>query len=105
MLGIPPWTPFNIMKEEVAARSRLPEEMDALYRRVNQYQRGAAVDFNADMSDISNTALERNRVYILSVWDIKPAGGTWKVPVMIPGTGVKQPVKDIRVVISHRIEE
>lgn len=75
MIGIPSWAPFRIMKEGVAARSRLLEEMDALYRRIDQYQKGAAVDFDADMSDISNTALERNRVYDRKGWSFRERGG------------------------------
>ncbi|KAH7152842.1 putative cytochrome P450 [Dactylonectria macrodidyma] len=40
---------------------------------------------------------------IISLWDIKPVGGIWKLPAMIPGTGVKKPVKDIRVQIERRV--
>jgi hypothetical protein len=40
---------------------------------------------------------------IVSLWDIEPADGqVWKLPGMVPGTGVKRPVKDIRVRISRR---
>ncbi|KAM0078191.1 hypothetical protein ACKRZS_009715 [Fusarium odoratissimum] len=39
---------------------------------------------------------------VVSLWDISPAEGEWKLPAMIPGTGVKRPVSDIRVVISRR---
>ncbi|PGH14187.1 hypothetical protein AJ79_03160 [Helicocarpus griseus UAMH5409] len=39
---------------------------------------------------------------IICLWDIEPASGTWKLPSMVPGTGVKKPVKDIRVVIKRR---
>ncbi|KAF2719017.1 putative cytochrome P450 [Polychaeton citri CBS 116435] len=40
---------------------------------------------------------------IISLWDIGPADGAWKLPTMIPGTGVKKPIKDIRVVVSRRM--
>lgn len=40
---------------------------------------------------------------IISLWDISPTDGEWKLPAMIPGTGVKKPVKDIRVVIQRRV--
>ncbi|KAK3380726.1 putative cytochrome P450 [Lasiosphaeria ovina] len=40
---------------------------------------------------------------IIALWDINPVGGTWKVPTMMPGTGVKKPVEDVRVVISRRV--
>lgn len=75
MIGVPPWTPFKIIKDGVAARSRLLSEMDALYRRIDQYQRGDAVDFGADMSDISKTALERNEVYDQKNWSFQERGG------------------------------
>ncbi|KAF4995175.1 hypothetical protein FGRMN_5313 [Fusarium graminum] len=39
---------------------------------------------------------------VISLWDITPAAGEWELPAMIPGTGVKKPVKDIRVVIQRR---
>ena len=40
---------------------------------------------------------------IISLWDIEPAAGPWKLPAMIAGTGVKKPVQDIRVVIKRRV--
>jgi hypothetical protein len=40
---------------------------------------------------------------VISLWDISPADGEWKLPAMIPGTGVKKPVQDIRVVIQRRV--
>ncbi|KAM5354259.1 hypothetical protein ACJ41O_000909 [Fusarium nematophilum] len=39
---------------------------------------------------------------ILALWDVGPAYGAWELPGMMPGAGVKRPVKDIRVVISRR---
>lgn len=39
---------------------------------------------------------------LISLWDISPVSGSWNLPAMIPGTGVKKPVKDIRVSISRR---
>ncbi|KAI9669436.1 MAG: hypothetical protein M1831_000473 [Alyxoria varia] len=74
MIGIPPWAPFKIMKEGVAARSRLAAQMDALYRRIDQYQWGRPVDFDADMSDISNTALDRNKIYSREQWSSRHRG-------------------------------
>lgn len=38
---------------------------------------------------------------IIRLWGIGPASGTWDLPAMLPGTGVKNPVKDIRVVITR----
>lgn len=63
------------MKDGVAARSRLLDEMDSLYRRIDQYQRGVPVDFDADMSGISNTALERHAVYVKKGWSFRERGG------------------------------
>ncbi|KAK1072595.1 hypothetical protein LTR74_002386 [Friedmanniomyces endolithicus] len=40
---------------------------------------------------------------IISLWDISPASGTWKIPAMIPGTGVKKPLTEMRVVITRRV--
>lgn len=63
MLGLPTWTPLKMMRDGLAARSRLVDAFTALYRRVSQYQNGDAVDFGADMSDVGAFTLERNRVY------------------------------------------
>ena len=40
MIGIPTWAPLRIVKEGVTARSRLLDQMDALYRRIDQHHRG-----------------------------------------------------------------
>lgn len=39
---------------------------------------------------------------VISLWDLEPAEGSWRIPTMIPGTAVKKPVKDIRVKITRR---
>lgn len=74
LIGVPPWAPLKIMKEGLAARSRLANEMEALYRRIDQYQKSEPVDFGADMSDISNTALDRNKVYTQENWSFRHRG-------------------------------
>ncbi len=71
MVGIPSWAPIQMMKEGLAARSRLADAMAALYRRIGQYQRGEQVDFGADMSDISDVALGRHQVYEKENWPIR----------------------------------
>lgn len=71
IIGIPKWAPFKKMKEGLAARARLNDQMEALYQRIDQYQRGEAVDFGADLSDIGKTALERNTVYEKENWSIR----------------------------------
>ena len=74
MIGIPPWAPFQNMKEGLATRSRLVDKMEGLYRRIDQHQRGEPVDFGADMSDISNAALERNKIYNRDNWSFRHRG-------------------------------
>ena len=74
MIGIPSWAPFKIMRDGVQARSRLGDEMEALYRRIDQYQHGDSVDFDADMSDISHAALERNKIYSREDWPFRHRG-------------------------------
>lgn len=39
---------------------------------------------------------------IIEMWNVDPADGVWKLPGMIPGTGVRKPTNDIRVVITRR---
>jgi len=68
VIGIPTWVPFKPLREGLAARTRLATEIGEFYRRVGQLQRGEPVDFSADMSDISHTALERNKVYDGDNW-------------------------------------
>ncbi len=71
---MPPWALSQIMRKGVAARRRLLEEMTALYRRIDQYQRGETVESGADMSDISKVALERDRVYNRHGWTFQERG-------------------------------
>ncbi|KAH8673510.1 putative cytochrome P450 [Xylariales sp. PMI_506] len=40
---------------------------------------------------------------LITVWDLQCADGAWNIPSMVPGTGVKKPVKDIRVVLKRRV--
>ncbi|KAF2260479.1 putative cytochrome P450 [Lojkania enalia] len=68
MIGIPAWMPFKLIQEARAARSRLHSEIAALSRRIDQYARGERVDFDANMSDVSSAAFERNRVFVREGW-------------------------------------
>ena len=63
MVGVPEWAPFQVMKDGLAARSRLHQQLAALYKRADQYLKGESVDFNADMSDISHVVRERTKLY------------------------------------------
>ncbi|KAI1851402.1 hypothetical protein JX265_000364 [Neoarthrinium moseri] len=62
MVGVPPWIPLKIIQDGIASRSRMTVALEGLYRRIDQYQKGDPVDFNADMSDVG-IATERNQVY------------------------------------------
>lgn len=74
MIGLPTWLPSSMMRNGIASRSQLLNAMTALYRRIDQYQRGEVVDSDADMSDISTTALERNEVYDRRGWTYEERG-------------------------------
>ncbi|KAE8151561.1 cytochrome P450 [Aspergillus avenaceus] len=63
IIGVPSWLPFKKIREGREARSRALSAVQALMQRIDQYQRGDPVDFGADMSDLSNAALERNKIY------------------------------------------
>lgn len=39
---------------------------------------------------------------IITVWEIEPVGGVWKVPRMAPGTGAKKPLDALRVRLMRR---
>jgi cytochrome P450 len=74
MAGIPKWAPLKIVKEGLAAQTRIIAEIEALYRRIDQYQHGRPIDFNADMSDVSVLALERSRIYDRDGWSFAERG-------------------------------
>lgn len=71
MIGIPSWAPIKAMKEGLTARSRLIDELEALYRRVDQHQQGTDVDLGADMSDIGKVVNERNKLYNEHKWSFQ----------------------------------
>ncbi|PSN64410.1 putative cytochrome P450 [Corynespora cassiicola Philippines] len=74
MIGVPSWAPLKIVREGLAARTRLLSEIEALYKRIDQYQNDLPVDFGADMSDVSETALGRNRLYAKYGWSMPERG-------------------------------
>lgn len=67
-LGLPTWLPFEKMRNGVAARTRLLAQIEALSRRIDQFQAGEAIDFGADMSDISSVAIGRATVFKARGW-------------------------------------
>jgi cytochrome P450 len=71
----------------------------ARYGRLRPWGSGAASCKGRTFAEKEIVALG---TAIIALWDIGPASGTWKLPAMVPGTGVKRPVEDIRVVIRRR---
>jgi cytochrome P450 len=76
MIGIPQWAPFQNLKDGLAARTRMLKQIESLYYRIHQYQLGHSIDFGADMSDISTTALDRNKVYERDGWSYSERGAS-----------------------------
>ncbi|CAG9947337.1 unnamed protein product [Clonostachys rosea f. rosea IK726] len=62
-LGVPTWVPIPSFRRGIAARDRLVDSISSVYRRTKQYRNGEAVDYGADMTDVSETALDRYKVY------------------------------------------
>src|SRR5690349_17242538 len=62
-----------MMKEVLASKSRLLDAIEALYRLIDKAQRGEEVD--ADMSDVSDAAFERNAVYEREKWSFRQRAG------------------------------
>ncbi|KAH7487040.1 hypothetical protein FOMA001_g4234 [Fusarium oxysporum f. sp. matthiolae] len=54
MVGVPKWAPFRIMQDGLKARARIIDSLEAVYRRVDQYEKGEPVDLGADMSDVAD---------------------------------------------------
>ncbi|KAI1075517.1 cytochrome P450 [Whalleya microplaca] len=61
MVGIPSWTPIRIMRNGIAARTRLLEAVTSLYERIDRYQKGEPVDGN--LSDVGEVAFQRSKIY------------------------------------------
>lgn len=63
IVGVPPWTPLKMIRNGVAARSRLHKSLETLYIRADQYLKDKPIDFGADMSDISTVVRGRTKIY------------------------------------------
>jgi cytochrome P450 len=63
ILGAPVWLPLKSYQDGLAARARLHQSLAAVYKRIKQYHTGLPVDFDANMSDVSITAIDRYKVY------------------------------------------
>ncbi|RFU81101.1 cytochrome p450 [Trichoderma arundinaceum] len=61
IIGVPTWAPIKSFKEGLAARTRLHDALEGFYTRLSQYRHGLAVDFDADMRDVSGAAMERSQ--------------------------------------------
>lgn len=68
MMGIPEWLPFKVMREGIAARTRMLKALEDLSRRLDQDHEGQPVDFGADLSDVSPVAVEMNQIYRKYKW-------------------------------------
>ncbi|CAH0058859.1 unnamed protein product [Clonostachys solani] len=62
-LGVPTWVPIPSFQRGIAARDMLVGSISAVYRRTKQYNNGEAVDHGADVTDVSETALDRYKEY------------------------------------------
>lgn len=58
-LGIPTWVPIKSFQQGLAARARLHATLSSFYSRLKQYHGGNCAEQGADMSDVSQTALDR----------------------------------------------
>ena len=74
MIGVPSWFPLKMIKEGIRARSRMLDQMGALYKRIEQYQQKQPVDFGADMSDVGDAALGRSKAYTQDQWSYRHRG-------------------------------
>jgi cytochrome P450 len=63
MVGIPQWAPFKVIKDGVAARSKIHKALEGVYRRTAQYLNDESVEFDADMSDVSSVIRGRVTLY------------------------------------------
>lgn len=75
-------------------------KLTARYGNLKPWGSGAAMCKGRTFAEKEIAALG---AAIISLWEISPANGTWQLPSMVPGTGVKKPVVDIRVHITRRV--
>ncbi|KAI1056424.1 hypothetical protein LB507_001659 [Fusarium sp. FIESC RH6] len=71
MVGIPQWAPFKMMQDGLKARTRIIDALEGVYKRVEQDRKGEAVDFDADVSDVSTMLRERNAIYNRDGWTLR----------------------------------
>lgn len=90
-INMPKWLPFKVMKEGLEARKRLLDGVEAFSRRVTQFQRGEEVDDGADMSDVSDVILERNKAFERNDWSYKERAAS-ELLVLFASNANTQPV-------------
>ncbi|KAH7191995.1 cytochrome P450 [Fusarium flagelliforme] len=71
MVGIPQWAPFKMMQDGLKARTRIIDALEGVYKRIEQERKGEAIDFNADVSDVSTMLRERNGIYNRDGWTLR----------------------------------
>ncbi|KAJ4136350.1 hypothetical protein NW768_003962 [Fusarium equiseti] len=71
MVGIPQWAPFKMMQDGLKARTRIIDALEGVYKRIEQERKGEAIDFNADVSDVSTMLRERNAIYNRDGWTFR----------------------------------
>ena len=63
-LGLPSWLPIRLMRDALAARTKMVDSLDSFQRRLDSVTSGVADDFTkARCEDVSNVFWERNKVY------------------------------------------
>ncbi|KAH8595413.1 putative cytochrome P450 [Bisporella sp. PMI_857] len=71
----------------------------ARYGRLKPWGSGASMCKGRSFAEKEIMALS---AAVIALWDIAPASGNWILPAMVPGTGLKKPVTDIRAVITRK---
>ncbi|KAL2677162.1 hypothetical protein Neosp_010930 [[Neocosmospora] mangrovei] len=92
--------PEKFIPERFLERSPATGNMTARYGRLRPWGMGSSMCKGRTFAQKHMTVVDAT---IISLWDIEPASGTWKIPVMIPGSSAKRPAEDIRVVIKRRV--
>lgn len=74
VIGAPTWLPVRALRDGLAARARLHQALQGVYRRARQARKGERVDFDADVSDVSDVVRSRERTYEADGWTEEEAG-------------------------------
>lgn len=89
------FTPDRFLEENSATGERVPR-----YGRMRPWGAGAGICKGRTFAENEILAIA---ACFMTAWDMDPADGEgWKIPKMVPGTGVKQPSSPVRVRIRRR---